>query len=151
MRADGKLATDRDFRGRTLLIYFGYTSCPDVCPVVLGTVADAMQRLGDRARTLQPLFITVDPSRDTPDAVQHFVQKFDPRLIGLTGSDAQIQTAMREYQVTAISHPDPAHRGQYTLDHSSVLLLVGSDGRYLAPLPADETAAELAGRLLPYL
>ena len=89
-RADGRTVTDRTFRGRFLLVYFGYASCPDICPMTLGRVADALGILGTRADRLQPLFITIDPGRDTPALVGRYAARFSPRLIGLTGTPAQI-------------------------------------------------------------
>ena len=83
---NGRQVTDRDFRGKYMLVYFGYTFCPDVCPTTLNEVADALDRLGAKADRLQPIFITVDPKRDTPAVVKQYVAAFTPRLIGLTGS-----------------------------------------------------------------
>lgn len=147
-RAGGQAVTNRDFRGRYLLIYFGYTSCPDVCPTTLAAIADALHRLGTRADALQPVFITVDPAHDTPAIVQTYVRNFSPRLIGLSGTTEQVQRAEREFHISTSVHADP---NGYTVDHTSVLLLVGPDGRYLAPLPADDSGDVLAARLEKYL
>lgn len=148
---DGKVVTDRDFRGRFLLIYFGYTSCPDICPTTLTAVADAQRLLGSRAAKLQPIFITVDPERDTPAVTRAYARNFSPDIIGLSGTAAQIQAVETEYRVS-VAMP-PAHSGAmaYAVDHTAVLFLVAPDGRYLAPLPATATAAEIADRLARYL
>lgn len=148
-RDDGQVAHDSDFRGRFLLIYFGYASCPDVCPTTLSAVAGAMHQLGPQAGRLQPLFISVDPQHDTPSVLRHYVQAFGPNLIGLTGTPAEIRAVQQEYRIGSVVHHLD---GDITsIDHTSVLLLVGPDGHYLAPLPADQSAAEIAARLAPYL
>ena len=149
-RGDGVRVSDRDFRGRYLLIYFGYSFCPDVCPTTLQAVADALRLLGSGAERLQPLFITVDPERDTAPVVRDYARRFDPRLVGLTGTPAQIAAVEREYRIHSSAD---AHRGDgaRAIDHTAVLLLVGPDGRYLEPLPVDESAREIAGRLAKYV
>ncbi len=146
IRGDGARITDRDFRGRYLLLYFGYTSCPDVCPTTLAAVLDALRLLGPSAARRQPLFITVDPRRDTSSVVRDYVRNFGPDLIGLTGTPAQVGLIEREYDIQ--SSVDPAGTdGTYSIDHTAVLILVGPDGRFLAPLPAEEGAAGIARRL----
>ena len=95
----GRQITDRDFRGKYMLVYFGYTFCPDVCPTTLNEVAEALDHLGGKADRLQPIFITVDPKRDTPAVVKQYAAAFTPRLIGLTGSDDQISKVAQEYRV----------------------------------------------------
>ncbi len=141
----GRRVTDRDFRGRFMLIYFGYTTCPDVCPTTLAAVEAALHQLGTRARRVAPLFITVDPARDTPDVVERYVRGFGTDLIGLTGTPAEIARVRREYLVSAVRRHDPDHGG--AIDHTAVLLLIGPDGRYVAPLPVDAPAAGIAARL----
>ena len=142
--ADGNIVTDRDLRGRYLLIYFGYTSCPDVCPTTLNAVANAMTDLGKLAERIRPVFITVDPSHDTPQIVGDYVRKFSPDIIGLSGSAAEIGTVEKEYRVHVTRNGD-------AINHSAVLYLIGPDGRYVAPLRASETGAELAAKLSKYL
>jgi protein SCO1 len=145
MEDNGKTVTDRDFRGRYLLIYFGYTSCPDICPTTLTAIADAAGILGSRARLLQPLFITVDPERDTPAVLHDYVRAFGGSIVGLTGTPAQIHAVERAYRISSAVHPTAP--GNYTVDHTAVLFLVAPDGRYLAPLAADESGADMARRL----
>ena len=95
--SDGTPVTDRTYRGHWLLVYFGYTSCPDTCPTALVTIAAALARLGPDAALLQPLFITVDPQRDTADVLKDYTRSFDPRIVGLTGSERQIEAVADEY------------------------------------------------------
>ena len=143
---DGKQVTDRDFRGRYLLVYFGYTFCPDVCPTTLNEVAVAMQELGAAALRVQPLFVTVDPQRDTPGVVKRYAAAFDPRLIGLTGSPEQVAQVAQEYRVYYADRRTTPRASDYTVDHSSLLYLVGPDGRFVAPIRADKSGAAIGGR-----
>ncbi len=147
----GRPVTQRDFRGKYLLVYFGYTACPDACPTTLSEVADAMTRLGPMAARVQPLFITLDPARDTPAVVRTYAAAFDPRLIGLTGTQAQVDQVAREYRVEHSIHRTGPAPGDYSVDHSSVLFLMGPTGRLLAPLRADETGAALAADITRHL
>jgi protein SCO1 len=147
----GKQVADRDFRGKYMLVYFGYTFCPDVCPTTLNEVADALDHLGSKAEQLQPIFITVDPKRDTPAVIRQYVAAFTPRLIGLTGSDEQIAKVAQEYRVYYAEHRTGPGPNDYTMDHSSVLYLMGPDGRFIAPIRADEDGPQMAadlGRLM---
>ena len=130
-----------------MLVYFGYTFCPDVCPTTLNEVADALDRLGGKADRLQPIFITVDPKRDTPAVVKQYVAAFTPRLIGLTGSDEQIAKVAQEYRVYYAEHRTGPGPNDYTMDHSSVLYLMGPDGKFIAPIRADEDGAQMAADL----
>ena len=145
---DGKPVTDTDFRGKYMLVYFGYTYCPDVCPTTLNAVADALDKLGPKADKIKPLFITVDPKRDTPAVVKQFAAAFGTRIEGLTGSAAQIATVAKEYRVYYAEHRTGPGPDDYTMDHSSVLYLMGPDGRFIAPIradmPGDRMAAVLA-------
>jgi protein SCO1 len=147
----GKQVTDRDLRGKYLLIYFGYTFCPDVCPTTLTETADALDRLGPKADRLQPIFITVDPKRDTPAVVKQYAAAFSPRLIGLTGSPEQIAQVAKEYRVYYAEHRTGPGPGDYTMDHSSILYLMGPDGNFIAPIRADETGAEMAADIAKFI
>ena len=143
----GKTVTDRDFRGKYMLVYFGYTFCPDVCPTTLNEVAEAMDRLGPKAEKIQPIFITVDPDRDTPPVVQQFASAFTPRLIGLTGTSDQIATVANEYRVYYAKHRTGPGPNDYSMDHSSILYLMGTDGAFLAPIRTDRSGAEIADEI----
>ena len=144
---NGKPVTDRDFRGKYMLVYFGYTFCPDVCPTTLSAMADAMDKLGTAADRVQLLFITVDPKRDTPSVVKQYAAAFGPRVQGLTGSENEIARVAKEYRVYYAEHRTGPGPNDYSMDHSSVLYLMSPNGAFLAPvradLPADEMAASL--------
>ena len=146
IRDDGKIVTDRDFRGRYQLLYFGYTSCPDICPTTLATISASLHLLGRDADRLQPLFITIDPAHDTPTVVRNYVRNFSIDFIGLTGSQDQIETIEHEFQIS-VSKPD----GAASIDHTAVLILVSPTGQYLAPFAADEDASELAHQLASHI
>lgn len=148
---NGKVVTDRDFRGHYLLIYFGYTSCPDICPTTLSAIVDAIDLLGSRSQRVQPLFITVDPAHDTPAVMRAYVRSFSPRIVGLTGTLAEIRAIEHEYRITSTMDETDSGRSGYTIDHTAVLFLVAPDGRYLAPFSATESGAELAKDLARYV
>ncbi len=143
----GQTVTDRSFRGKYMLVYFGYTYCPDVCPTTLGEVAGALDRLGAKADHVAPLFITVDPQRDTPAVLKHYTAAFSPRIIGLTGSPEAIGKVEREYHVYAAKHVTGPGPNDYAMDHSSFLYLMGPDGSFIAPLDAEQPAPQLAAQL----
>jgi protein SCO1/2 len=147
----GKTVTDRDFRGKYMLVYFGYTFCPDVCPTTLNDVAQALEVLGKRADDLRAVFITVDPRRDTPAVVGQYAAAFSPRLVGLTGTPEQIATVAREYRVYYAEHRTGPGPNDYAMDHSSILYLMGPDGGFKAVIRADldpkAMAADLAKQL----
>lgn len=144
---NGKQVTDGDFRGKYMLVYFGYTFCPDVCPTTLNAVADALDKLGPLADRIQPLFITVDPKRDTPPVVKQYAAAFTPRLIALTGTPDQIATVAREYRVYYAEHRTGPGPDDYSMDHSSILYLMSPTGGFVAPIRADEPADEMAAEL----
>jgi protein SCO1 len=141
---NGKPVSDRDFRGKYMLVYFGYTFCPDVCPTTLNEVADALDHLGTKADRLQPIFITVDPKRDTPAVMKQYTTAFTPRLLGLTGTPEQIAKVAQEYRVYYAEHRTGPGPDDYTMDHSSVLYLMGPDGQFIAPIRADEAGPQMA-------
>jgi protein SCO1/2 len=136
----GRAVTERDFAGRWLLVYFGFTYCPDVCPTELGTIAAAIDAMGEAGAGVMPVLITIDPERDTPEQIADYVARFHPRMLGLTGSAAQIADAARRYRVyyARVSRPGMA---DYLMDHSSFIYLVGPDARVRA-LFRPETAPE---------
>ncbi|MGI3778874.1 MAG: SCO family protein [Janthinobacterium lividum] len=146
--SDGGVVTERSFAGRFRLVYFGYSACRDVCPVTLAEVGRAMDALGERAARVQPLFITVDPGHDTPEVLRAYLAGFTPRLVGLTGTSRQIRDVERAFRMGSTVHPDGA---RYAVEHDSVLYLLGPDGRYLAPIRADGTGAEIAAQIARHL
>jgi uroporphyrin-III C-methyltransferase len=141
----GKTADDTDFRGRLMLVYFGYTYCPDVCPTTLNRMMHAYAGLdaGQQAQ-LAPIFVTVDPERDTVPQMKDYVESFSPALIGLTGTPEQIAAIERGYHVYARK----SGTGEtYTMDHSSIIYLMGKDGRFLRHFNGDATEQEIADGL----
>ncbi|HEY0418507.1 MAG TPA: SCO family protein, partial [Acetobacteraceae bacterium] len=140
---DGRTVTDRSFAGKYRIVYFGYTFCPDVCPTELQTMTSALDLLGPLAEKVAPLFITVDPERDTVPVMADYVKLFGPRLVGLTGSPAQVAAAARAYRVY-FAKSTPKETSEYLMDHSSFLYLMGPDGRFRALFRQGTSAQELA-------
>jgi protein SCO1 len=143
--ADGATVTDQSYRGKWLLVYFGYTFCPDACPTALTNISAALQQLGPLADRVQPLFITVDPHRDTPKVMADYVKAFDHRIVGLTGSTAAIAAVTKEYGVYVA--PQRSEGDDYLVDHSSFIYLMNPDGKFVATLSGAATGAQLAARL----
>lgn len=141
----GRERTDSDFRGRLLLIYFGFTSCPDICPTDLQAISLAMTDLGDDANQVQPLFVTLDPARDTAAHLAQYVALFHPRLIGLTGSLGAINQAAEAYRVYYARVRLGLKPDDYTVDHSAFIYLVDRDGKYLGFFPPGTSADQIAG------
>lgn len=132
----GKAVTDEDFRGDFLLVFFGFTHCPDVCPTTLGEIAATLDRLGPQAGRVQPLFISVDPARDTPAGLREYIKAFDPRIVGLTGTPEQIKAVTKDYGVyyakaDGSDGSGGTSDGTYSVNHSSITYLMGPDGAYL--------------------
>jgi protein SCO1/2 len=148
---DGRTVTDQDFRGKYMLIYFGYTTCPDACPTTLQSVAVALDRLGPKADWLQPLLITVDPQRDTPAVLAQYTAAFSPRLLGLSGTKQQIEQVEHEYRIYAAIHRTGPGPDDYAVDHGSMLYLVGPTGQVVAPLRADASSDEIANTLKHFM
>jgi protein SCO1/2 len=139
---NGLRRTDRDFHGRYALLYFGYSYCPDVCPTTLGVMADALAKLGPRTSRFVPVFITIDPERDTPAVLKKYLAAFGPNFVGLTGSLADITKVAHEYRVYFAKHK--LGDGSYAVDHSSVIYLLGPDGKLLKFYDETETPDQLA-------
>ncbi len=146
---DGKAVTDRSYPGKFLLVYFGYTFCPDACPTALGNIAGALAKLGPAADRLQVLFITVDPRRDTPKVMGEYVKAFDPRIVGLSGSPEQISAVAKEYKVYVAPHTEDGK--DYLVDHSSFIYVMNPEGKFVRLLAGDTPAAGLAEQLRPLL
>jgi protein SCO1/2 len=138
---NGRTARDTDFTGKYRIVYFGYTHCPDICPNDLGVIGQAMRRLEKqapaRAARIQPIFITVDPERDTPAVMKEYTAAFYPRLVGLTGTPQQVAAVTKEFAVWSAKQP-PQPGGGYAVDHSRMTLLMGPKGEPLALLPTDQ-------------
>jgi len=144
---DGKTVTDADLRGHPYLVYFGYTHCPDVCPTTLAEISDVFGRLPDKP--VKTLFITVDPERDTPALMGDYVSSFDKRIIGLSGSPAEVDKVEKEFRVYA--KKAPGKDGDYAMDHSSVVYLMDGNGRFVEAFNLDRSAADSAKELASYL
>jgi protein SCO1/2 len=142
---DGLAVTNETFRGKWLVIYFGYMSCPDVCPTTLASVTQAMKSLGPAADKVQPIFITVDPERDTPELIGEYVKFFDPRFVGLVGSPQQIAAAAQEFHVYYVARQ--LGNNEYVIDHSSYLYVVDPNGRFTRLLSGDLPGHELGAQL----
>lgn len=144
---DGSTVTDRTYRGKWLLVYFGYTSCPDLCPTTLLTIAETLKALGPDAAQTQPLFITLDPQRDTPAIMGEYVQSFDPRIVGLSGSLAEIDVVAQAYGAYVARHEPEAIGGNYTVDHSNAIYLMDTDGVFVRAFDSDWSGETIALRL----
>ena len=143
----GKRVSDRDFRGKHMLIFFGFTNCPEICPTALQVAAAALDKLGPKADRIVPIFITVDPERDTPQRMAEYVASFSPRLIGLTGTPEEIETVEKAYRVYARKVPDATSAAGYSMDHSVITYVMGPDGAYKAHFTHSTDADAMAGRL----
>ena len=122
---NGVKRSSADFRGKYQLIYFGYSFCPDVCPTTLGVIAQALDKMGIDQNRIVPIFITIDPERDSPKVLKDYMAAFGPRFIGLTGTPAEIAAVEKEYRVFAKKVPEAG--GGYGMDHSSVMYLMSPD------------------------
>ena len=137
---NGKTVSDSDFRGKWMLVYFGYTHCPDACPTSLSHIANALDELGPKlASNVTPLFITVDPERDTPAVMHDYLSAFDVHIHGLSGSAGQLAAAEHAYRVYAAKQPEAG--GGYSMDHSSIIYLMNPAGDYVS-LFSDETPVD---------
>jgi protein SCO1/2 len=146
---EGKRVRDSDFTGRYRLIYFGFANCPDVCPVDLAVAGAGLRQFeeqdAERAARVQPIFITVDPQRDTPPVLKSYVANFHPRLIGLTGTEAEIEAVKKEYAIAGLKG-EVQPGGGYNMNHNRTLLLLGPQGEPIAIVP-HETAEAVAQEL----
>lgn len=131
---DGSTFALADARGKVVVMAFGYTYCPDVCPMMLARMAAALRRLGPRAEDVVPLFVSVDPARDTPERLGEYVRWFHPAIIGLTGSSEALDQVARQYKVQ-FSVNDAGASEDYTVDHSSSIYVIGADGRLMRMIP----------------
>jgi cytochrome oxidase Cu insertion factor (SCO1/SenC/PrrC family) len=147
---NGHRRTEADFRGHLLLVYFGFTSCSDVCPTDLQAMAGAVDKLGPMGSVVQPLFITVNPEFDTPEQLKSYVGLFHPRMIGLTGTQRQIRDVTRAYKVF-YARTTPGIRTDPNVDHAAVVYLVGADGHYLGFFPTGTSADRMAATIRPKL
>jgi protein SCO1/2 len=142
---NGQRVSDADFRGKLEVIYFGFTRCPDACPTSLALIAQAVKKLpADKAKQVQPIFITLDPERDTPKAMGEYVNYFLPGMEGLTGSTEEIADVARAYRVAYQKTKDPNSDQPYTIDHASMIFVMDRKGKFLRYFPPGVTADQLA-------
>lgn len=152
MAPNGRSVTSEDFRGRLQLISFGFTSCPDVCPTTLLEMTHVLAALGARAHHLQPIFITVDPQRDTAQVLGAYTAAFDARILGLTGPAALVQRAAANFKVQFEKIQEPgAGPDVYTMDHSAGMFLLGPDGNLVAKFGYGAPVAEITARIQYWL
>ena len=144
---NGENVTDQSFRGKWLLIFFGYTSCPDLCPTALANVSAALEKFGPDTSQLQPLFITVDPQRDTREVMANYLKSFDARILGLTGTQAQIDGVTKNYRVYVAL--DKSERGgdDYLVSHSAYLYLMDPRGKFVNVIEGKEDGEAIAAWL----
>ncbi len=147
----GNIVTNRDFAGKYMLVFFGFTHCPDICPTSLLVIRNALDQLGDRGKDIVPIFITIDPERDGAETIGRYVKNFGDRQVGLTGTPAEIRAVADAYKVYYQKVEDKDSAMGYTMDHSGFLYLMGRDGKYLTHFPHTISEKKLAEGLRPYL
>jgi protein SCO1/2 len=142
----GKTVTDQDYKGKWQLIYFGYTHCPDACPTALNDLSLALDKLGDKRKAMAPLFITIDPERDTADVMKDYTASFAPDIVGLTGTTEEITQAEKEFRVYAAKHP--TKDGGYDMDHSSIIYVMDPSGRFVTNFTHETDPDQMAAKLM---
>jgi protein SCO1/2 len=148
---DGKPVTDQAFRGKYMMVFFGFTHCPDICPAELQMMAAALDELGPKANEIIPIFITLDPERDTPMVVSDYVTNFSPRFVGLTGSSEQIAAAAKAYRVVYSKFQQDNSSSDYSIDHSAFVYLMGKDGEYITHFAYGTPLSQMTETLRRYL
>jgi protein SCO1 len=152
---DGKPVTDKSYDGRYRAVYFGYTYCPDVCPTTLQVLMQGVHAFAKddpaRAAKLVPIFVTVDPARDTPAVMKQYVAAFGPELVGLTGTPAQIDAAEKRYGVYAKKEAQPQGASGYLMDHSSQVILFGRKGQPIALVPTDQGSDKVSAEFAKWV
>lgn len=146
---DGQTVTQADFAGQPTLVFFGFTHCPDICPTTLFEMSQLFEALGTDARKVNGLMITVDPERDTPEVLKSYIGSFHPSVQALTGTPEQVAATVKTYR--AYAKKVPTQDGDYTMDHTAIVYLMGKDGRFVAPFNLKRPPAEAAGELRRYL
>ena len=143
---DGRTVTDASFRGKWMLVYFGYTHCPDACPTALQDIATALDQLGQEQRArIVPVFITIDPARDTPAVMKSYVAAFGPAFVGLSGDDKAVAHVEEEYRVYAAKHP--TGDSGYEMDHSSIIYVMDPQGRFVTDFTHETSPDQMASTL----
>jgi cytochrome oxidase Cu insertion factor (SCO1/SenC/PrrC family) len=141
---NGRRVTDQDYRGRPMLVFFGFTFCPDICPAGLQVISAALDQIGPKGTSLTPLFITIDPERDTPEQLKSYLASFHPRLIGLSGTAAEISDVAKKYRVYFKKVKDEKSSADYTMDHSTFVYLMDRNGQFVAHFSHSTSADKLS-------
>lgn len=144
---NGKKVTDKDFRGRHMLVFFGFTNCPDICPAGLQLIAAALDKLGPKAEKVTPIFVSVDPERDTPEKLATYVKNFDDRIVGLSGTPEEVAAIARAYRVFYEKTPNEKSPSEYGMNHTSIIYLMGPDGTYVAHFTPVTTVEQMVEKL----
>tara|TARA_B100000886_G_scaffold340535_1_gene310937 strand:+ start:9528 stop:10139 length:612 start_codon:yes stop_codon:yes gene_type:complete len=149
MDHNGVSRTERDYKGKFLLVYFGFTFCPDVCPTALQIMTVALTKIGKKANLVQPIFITVDPERDTKNHLKNYISNFHPNFVGLTGKPEQIKQAAQKYRVYFRKAEPRNHErsADYMIDHSSIIFLMDKKGKYLTHFSHTSLPSQIAAKL----
>jgi protein SCO1 len=145
---NGRTVSEQDMAGKPFLVFFGFTHCPDVCPTTLFDISEVFRKLGPDADRAAALFITVDPERDTPEAMKSYLSSFDPHLRGLTGDEAAVDGVIKAYRAYTKKVPNPD--GSYTMDHTALVYLMDKDGRFVAPFNLKRRPEDSAADLRRY-
>lgn len=146
---DGQKVTQESFVGEPTLVFFGFTHCPDICPTTLFEMSQLFEALGPDARKVTGLFVTVDPERDTPEVMKSYLGSFHPSIQGLTGTPEQVAAVIKTYR--AYAKKVPTQDGDYTMDHTAIVYLMGKDGAFIAPFNLKRPPADAAAELRRYL
>jgi protein SCO1/2 len=149
--AENKVVRAEDLRGKYLLVYFGFTHCPDICPTTLLLVNNVLSQLEDTGENVVPIFISVDPERDTPQVAAEYAKHFGPQFLGLSGTPEQVKAAAESFKVYYSKVEDKGSALGYVVDHSSFLYLMGPDGNYLTHFPHQVAEQELKQGLQRYV
>ena len=147
----GNKTEDSDFRGKLMLVFFGFTNCPNICPTDLFVMSKAMNLLGKESKNIAPIFITVDPKRDTSTVLASYLENFNKSLIGLTGSTEQIEQATTAYRIYYAKVKDENSSLEYTMDHSTFTYLMDKKGKYITHFDHNTDATEMANIIRKYL
>lgn len=143
----GKRVTEKDFLGKYMLVFFGFTHCPDICPSALQVMSAALEKLGDKARDITPVFVSLDAERDTPEKLADYIQSFDKRFVGLTGSKEEVAAVAKVYRVYYQIVPDDKVAGDYTIDHAAIIYLMGKDGQFVTHIPHTNSVDQVVAAL----
>ncbi len=146
---DGSRVSNTAFEGAPTLVFFGFTNCPDICPTKLMEISEVLRAAGDKAGKVRALFITVDPARDTPDLLRSYLASFDPRIVGLTGTQDEVDAVVKAYR--AYYKKVPTSSGDYTMDHTAIVYLMDRKGQFVGAFNIERPPQEAAKELLRYL